>query len=202
MKRKCWLLIAGFLATGSMSWSLAAAAAPQLGRPAEWRSHDIIVDLHHLPIRYTCDALWYKFHDVLLALGARPQMKILTYRCGPQLGELANSPSVQLQFSLPELLDTGQARWADLDATPQTVRITPGHPASLHDSDCELLRQLKDELLAALPDRIVSFNLACAAPRSVRWPFNVTVQALTPVNTNPRVAAQVSPASLIPKRVF
>jgi hypothetical protein len=202
MKRECWLLIAGLLATSSMSWSLAAAAAPQPGGPAEWRPHDIIVDLHNLPVRYTCDDLWYKFHDVLLTLGAGPQMEIVTYRCGPQLGELANSPSVQLRFSLPELLDTGQARWADIDATPRTVRLTPGHPASLRDSDCELLRQLKDELLAALPDRVVSFNLACAAPRPARWPFNVTVQALTPVNTNPRVAAQVSPASLIPKRVF
>jgi len=202
MKRNCWLLIAGFVATGLMSWSLAAAAAPQPGRPAEWRSHDIIVDLHNLPIRYTCDDLWYKFHDVLLALGARTDLKILAYRCGPQLGELANSPSVQLRFSLPELLDTGQARWADMDATTRTVRLTPGRPGSLHDSDCELLRQIKDELLAALPDRVVSFDLACAAAKSARWPFNVTVQALTPVNTNPRVAAQVSSASSIPKRVF
>jgi hypothetical protein len=202
MKRNSLLLIASFLVTAFVIWSVATAAAPAPGRPAQWRSHDIIVDLHNLPTRYTCDDLWYKFHDVLLALGARPDMKILTYRCGPQLGKLADSPSVQLQFSLPELLDAGQARWADIDVTARNVRLSPGHPGSLRDSDCVLLRQIKDKLLAALPEQVISFNLACAAPKSARWPFNVTVQALTPVSTTPRVAAQVSPASQLPKRVL
>jgi hypothetical protein len=201
MKRNCLLLISSFLTASLMSWSLATAAPPQLGRPAQWRPHDIIVDLHNLPIRYSCDDLWYKFHDVLLALGARPDLKIVTYRCGPRSAD-ANSPSVQLRFSVPELLSPKEARWADIDAAPQTIRLMPGQPGSLHDSDCELLRQIKDQLLAALPGRVTSFNLACAAPRSARWPFNVTVQTLTPVNTNPRVAAQVSPPPLLPKRVF
>ena len=198
MKRDSWLLIASLLVAGFVVWSIATAAVLAPGRPAQWRSHDIIVDLHSLPTRYTCDDLWYKFHDVLLALGARPDMKILTYRCGPQPGELANSPSVHLQFSLPELLDAGQARWADIDATTRNVQLTPGHPGSLRDSDCDLIRQIKDQLLAALPERVVSFQLACAAPRSAGSPFNVSVQTLTPVSptplsATPRVAAQVSP---------
>ena len=202
MKRICWLLIASLLAVGVMDSSLAASGAAQSGRPAQWRYHDIIVDLHNLPIRYSCDDLWYKFHDVLLAIGARPDLKILTYRCGQRAGNLAKSPSVQLQFSLPELLDPHQARWADVNVTPQTVRLTAGTPGSLHDSDCELLRQMKDELLSALPARITGFKLACAATRSARWPFNVSVQALLPSSTNPRVAAQISPASQLPKRAL
>jgi hypothetical protein len=202
MKRNCLLLIVSLLTAALLGSRPAAAAPPQLGRPAQWRSYDIIVDLHNLPTRYSCDDLWYKFHDVLLALGARPDLKIVTYRCGPRSGELAKSPSVQLRFSVPELLSPKEARWADIDAAPQTVRLTPGQPGSLHDSDCELLRQMKDQLLTALPERVISFNLACAAPRSARWPFNVTVQTLTPVNTNPRVAARISPPPPLPKRVF
>jgi len=202
MKRNSWLLISSLLVTGFVTWSIATAAAPAPVRPAQWRSHDIIVDLHNLPIRYTCDDLWYKFRDVLLALGARPAMQILAYRCGPQFGELANSPSVQLHFTLPEPLDTEQARWADMDAETRNVQLTPGHPGSLLNSDCDLVRQMKDQLLTALPERVISFKLACAAPRSARRPFEVTVQTLTPVSTSARVAAQVSPASQLPKRVY
>jgi hypothetical protein len=40
-----------------------------------------LVDLHDLPQRYSCDDLWYKFRDVLLAMGGRPDIKILVYRC-------------------------------------------------------------------------------------------------------------------------
>jgi hypothetical protein len=177
---------------------LAATAASAAA--ATWRPYDLIIDLHNLPIRYSCDDLWYKFHDVLLALGARPDLQVLAYRCERGLQtQAARSPRVELRFNLAETVDKSQARWADIIATPTTVRLAPGHPASLHDTDCELLRQMKDELLAALTPstRVVSFDLACAAPDTARWPFNVTVQALSAAKQP--MAAQVNP---LPRRLY
>jgi hypothetical protein len=179
---------------------VATAATTASAAPATWRPYDLIVDLHDLPVRYSCDDLWYKFHDVLLVLGARPDLQILAYRCGRGLNDQgARSPRIQLRFNLPEALDKSQARWADVQAMPQTVQLAPGHPASLRDSDCELLRQVKDELLAALdkPTRIVSFDLACAAPHMAHWPFNVTVQSLEAVKQP--LAAQAKP---LPHRLY
>jgi len=168
----------------------ASVAAPaQVGRPAIWTSHDLIVGLDHLPKLYSCDDLWYKFRDVLRAIGARSDMRILPYRCGRRLGSLAYSPQVHLHFSIPQTLSRTQASLADLNAAPRTVRLEPGHPASLDASDCELLRQMKDGLLAALPDRIVSFHLACDGP-TTRAPFSVSIEALTPVEGQARVAAR------------
>jgi hypothetical protein len=184
-------LIYALLASCSVFCSAATAAAPQVGQPAVWRPHDLIVSLHNLPTRYSCDDLWYKFRDLLLALGARADMKILVYRCGDSAGALTRSPSVHLQFHTPELVKGAQTRWAEIDAASQTISLSPGRPASLHDSDCELMRQIKDGLLPELTERLVSFDLACAAPRPSRRPFNITVQALTPVNGNSRVAARV-----------
>jgi hypothetical protein len=154
----------------------ANAAAPA-SQPAVWTPHDIIVGFDHLPRIYSCDDLWYKIRDVLLAIGARPDLRILTYQCGARSGALALSPQVHLHFSLPQAIAPAQARWADLETTAQTVRLGPGHPASLKDSDCELMRQLKDNLLAALPDRVLTFKLACSGP-ATRWPFSVSVQIL------------------------
>jgi hypothetical protein len=161
-----------------------AQAAPQTVQPAAWVSHDLSIDLHYLPRSYSCDDLWRKFHDVLLVLGARPDLKILTTRCERS----SRSPSVRLQFSTPEFVKRTSAREIRIDAAPATIRLESGHPASLNDADCELMRQIKDRLLALVSQRIVSFNLACSAPPSRRGHFNVSVQALQPVNSSARVA--------------
>ena len=161
-----------------------AQADPQTGQPAAWVAHDLRIDLHDLPRRYSCDDLWYKFHDVLLVLGARPDLKILTARC--ERG--SRSPSVRLQFSTPEFVKRTSTRGIGIDAAAATIRLEPGHPASLNDADCELMRQIKDRLLAPVLQRIVSFNLACSAPPSRGGRFNVSVQALKPVNSRARAA--------------
>jgi hypothetical protein len=196
MRSNRWLFLLSLLATCMLAWNAEAATTSQPGHPATWRPYNLVVDLRDLPQRYSCDDLWYKFRDVLLAMGARPDIKILVYRCERGLPDgSARSPRAQLQFSMPELLTPAQSRWAELQAVTTTVRLGPGHPASLLSGDCELLRQMKDGLLESVSQRVVSFNLACEASHSARWPFDVTVQALTPSRTSLKVVAQAGTLS-------
>jgi hypothetical protein len=51
--------------------ALAAAANMETPRPAIWAGHAVVIDVVHLPGRYTC--------DVLLAIGARTDLKGLSY---------------------------------------------------------------------------------------------------------------------------
>lgn len=191
MRRKYLFLSLIVLASCMPLLSAQAASQKVAEHPATWRPYDLIVDLHDLPQRYSCDDLWYKFHDVLLAIGAAPGAKILAYQCEQDSPDAsAYSPRVQLQFSLPELLSPAQSRWAQLQAAPTPVRLAPGHPASLASTDCELLRQVKDGLLESLSQRVVDVDLACDATQSTGHPFNVTVQALIPSSANLSVVAQ------------
>ena len=161
--RALWLLPACLVS------SVAASA------PAVWAPHELIVDLHDLPRRYTCDDLWYKFRGVLLTLGARQDMEILPYRCE------ANSPQVQLKFSTPKLLEGANARWAELTAVTRKVQIAPGSPDKLDSSDCELMAQVKASLLAYLGDPIVSYRLPCQSPGEAGEPaFDLTLKVLVP----------------------
>ncbi len=189
------LLMSAWLTSAPATATPAPDLAPNLGgpigHPAVWRQHDTIIDLQDLPQGYSCDDLWYKFHDILLALGARPDTRILAYNCSGQSGARTSVPSVHLHFSVPELVTGTLTRWADMHAAPETVRLTPGQPASLRDSDCALVRDIKDQLLGELGDTVVKFKLACNAPRSLRHPFSVTVQALAAVSSNPRVVAHL-----------
>jgi hypothetical protein len=162
-----------------ISTLMIAGIAPALattipGTPAVWFSHAIIVDLDNLPKRYTCDELWYRFRAVLLSIGARPDMEITPYHCD-QL-----SPSVELQFSLPHAMEGTPPRLADLQAADNTITLEPGRPSPLDSADCELMRQVKDELLPELPVHVLSFRLGCAAPQTAHHHFKLTLQALTP----------------------
>jgi hypothetical protein len=161
-----------------------ALAAPPTALPTTWAAHDLNIDLHNLPQRYSCDDLRQKFHDVLLVLGARPDLKVSAARC--ELG--SRSPSVRLQFSLPGPGERPAKPAAAHDAATTIVRLEPGHPGSLSAVDCELMRQIKDRLLAPLSQRVVSFNLACSAPPSKGARFNLAVQMLQPLGDDTRVA--------------
>jgi hypothetical protein len=48
--------------------------------------------------------------------------------------------------------------------------------------------QIKDALLPELTERLLSFDLPRASRRGGHCPFSITVEALTPVDTNRRVA--------------
>jgi hypothetical protein len=170
----------------------AHGAAPE---PAAWLRHDIIVSLHDLPRTYACNDLWYKFRDVLLEIGARADYKILPYDCATR------SPQVQLNFMLPEALSPAQKQYADLDATPKTVEIQPGTPSTLKASDCDLVSQMDSYLFPAIPLKVVSSQLACAASAKEQPHFELSVAALTPAaKLSPALAAQPTSKSSQPSR--
>jgi hypothetical protein len=184
MNRLC--LVTAIVALTVTATTVTAAETPN---PAVWSPHTVIVDLQDLPHRYSCDDLWYKFKGVLLALGARPDMKILPYRCERAVGAEAYSPKVQLEFSTPAAVGAKSARWADMQAVSRSVHLEPGSPSRLDAKDCELLNQIRSSLLPLLGDRVTGFNLACQAPPTASPPFELTVSALIPVSkSQPAVA--------------
>jgi hypothetical protein len=162
----------------------AATAAPTRtaggAGPAEWRSYDLLVDLTDLPRPYTCDELWYRMHDLLLAIGARHYPQIYTYHCGTTRAASSRSPSVQLQFQLPRALSPADARYADVPVVRAIVRLAPGALRSYEPEDCELLKQLSVQLLPSLPVHPVGAGLACPAPGAAHQPYALEVQALLP----------------------
>ncbi|HEY6924169.1 MAG TPA: hypothetical protein VI653_11925 [Steroidobacteraceae bacterium] len=161
-----------------------ATAAPPTAQPATWIAYNLSVDLHNLPTRYSCDELYFKVRDVLLALGTRQDLEVLISRCEPG----SRSPIARVRFTIPELAGQTSKRGVAVEAAAAIVRLEPGHPASLYAADCELLRQIKDRLLAPIHLLVVSFNLDCAALSSSRPRFNLSVQTLKPLEVGARVA--------------
>jgi hypothetical protein len=155
----------------------AGAASAGSGTAAEWMPHELIVNLSDLPRAYTCNDLWYRFHDVLLAIGASDE-RILTYDCRDSAAHAHASPRVELKFKLLTALSGANTQFADVTANAATVRFTPGSPHSLTADDCELMRQMTAGLLATLDLHAdAKFHCAAAVPAER---FAVTVRALLP----------------------
>jgi hypothetical protein len=113
---------------------------------------------------------------VLLQIGARPDtVSVLPYACG------THSPSVQVEFAFPRVLQPARARFGELRVADRTVTLEPGRPAPLDAGDCQLMRQITTELFAALRMKVVSSNLECGSRARGEQPFRVSLQVAEPV---------------------
>lgn len=160
-----------------LSSSASVAATEQVNPPIEWVQRNLIVDLQNMPTRYSCADLWYRFRDILLAVGAKPTMEIVPNRCEARLGPGARSPHVHLRFEIPRQPNLEQGRLRDEE---KTVQFLAGQPRSLDDDDCELLRQVKSTLFESLNVRVMDFKLDCGVPTAARPPWHLTVKILAP----------------------
>jgi hypothetical protein len=177
------LMLGAAVAAHAATSAPAAATGPA---PAEWRRYDILVHLHDLPRTYSCDDLWYKFRDLLLAVGARVYMTISPYHCGYVGGGPELSPSVEVKFQLPALLHGGATRYEQISAVEQRVHLAPGAPRSLKAQDCALVSQLPSELFAALPVHLSAASFSC---RQQQESFDVTLAATLAVPSASRQAS-------------
>jgi hypothetical protein len=178
----------------------AAVANPVVVRtavePAVWVPREVLVQLHHLPKRYSCEALQRKFRDLLRVLGAQHDVRVLAYGCGADSGAGGYSPAVHLHFEIPQVVQGANLSWAHFDANrtnvlPQTIRLRPGSPVSFDGDDCALLRQMKAALFPALSIHVVNYRLACQAPPSAQSRYDLSIAALIPTSAGAaRVASR------------
>jgi hypothetical protein len=156
--------------------SEAHASESPVNSPAVWFDYHMFVELRDLPQAYTCDELWYKFRDVLLAIGAAPNPGVVPLRCNTR------SPEVEVRFSLPHVLQGAFRRYATIQAASSTVDLRPAYPTHLKASDCALVRQLTHTVFRDLPVRVLSADFSCRALRADSRPFNLTLETLKAVS--------------------
>ena len=180
-----------------------AGAGPAVD--AVWMEREVLVTYMAFTTFYSCRGLRDKVAWVLEELGARPGFKVTRRGCvqltGPEV-----MPSVRIVAALPveatpevlaELASgaakrelaaraTGQAA-VEAEATdrfraaPRRVEFVsrPGGP--LEDGDCELIEQLRDQVMVPLGARIIDNGVRCV-PRQVRpGAVRLTVEVLQPL---------------------
>lgn len=185
---------AGRSAAAQPAAAQSAAAQAAAARPALWRTYDMIVNLENLPRTYTCDQLWYELHGILLQLGAWSySISILPYNCSPKPNADMRSPNVEVRFQLPFFLTGEAAKSAPAKAVERTIRLSPGEPKTLQPSDCQLMQQVSQTLLASILARVDEEHFDCSGSARQAANFHVTVTLPVAVNA-PAVTATSAPA--------
>ncbi len=166
------------------------------GRPAFWRTYDILVDFKNLPRTYTCDQLWYEFRGILLRLGApSASINVLPYDCSPTGRGYLRSPRVEARFQFPSFVLPG-VKGAPITAVERTIRLLPGKPKTLGVADCQLLHQIEEKLLSTLGVKVDASRLDCSAHEKGAGNFALSVSL--PVVKPTSFAAAAPPGARAP----
>jgi len=180
----------------------AVTESPAAGKvEAVWKAQQVNFEYRGNSTTYSCQSLEEKLGVILRSVGAREDMQLKSYACNEQLGiarfqVLLQSPVIATpdnvrQITTHDAKDELIARVnGDQLATPENV---PRFPAvwktisfardrrmRLERGDCELVQQLRQQILPRMSVQIVKDNVRCSSSFGNVGPPRLTVSALVP----------------------
>lgn len=166
------------------------APAPVEWTAAEWIPKEVRFTYQGFTTHYSCDGLRDKVRQVLLDLGARPDLSVRQMAC-PSTGRPDPFPGVLIKMQVLKPAETSAvesvpAQWTSVD-------LKLNREALAEAGDCELLEQIKQRLLPLFTTRNVEYNSNCVphqlSPGGTWLRAEVLVSAAPP-NAPPAAAAR------------
>lgn len=155
-------------------------ATPASGVTGAWQHHKATFNYLGFTTSYTCDGLEGHVRQILLLLGARPDLKVIASGCpGPY-----NAPShaiwVDVDFyALAPAADSAESGTVKAHWSP--LEMTPKRPAFMGDGDCELVAGMKDLITKNFSLRDIEYRTECVPHEIVLNGFAVKGQTLRAV---------------------
>jgi hypothetical protein len=139
--------------------SLPLRAADSGSEAAAWVSKEVNFRYVGFSTKYTCDGLRDQMRSILLKLGARADLTLTGYGC---IGTTApeTTPGVRIVMHVlqpaPEGAQTVAAHWQSVDLLADRDLLEAAR-------DCELISQLKRDVLPLFAVRHVEYRAVCPA---------------------------------------
>jgi hypothetical protein len=143
--------------------STAQPSTPQPVTLASWQHHHATFYYFGLTSLYTCDGLKGKVTQILLYLGARPDLKVETTACA-HLTAPVHSAYVTADFDTLTVASSATAPTVKGQWKPFIV--APHRPNFMGVGECELINQMKPSITAGFSLRDLQYDTSCF-PRSV-----------------------------------
>lgn len=178
--------------------AIAATSGADDSIEAVWKTQHMNFEYRGYSTVYTCGGLRSTLRTILTSVGARDGIRLRSYGCDDQAGVARfqitlESPVAATEENIRELTTYSSeeeliarargehlASAQDLPRFPavwKTVSFARDPKLRLAPGDCELVRQLRREILPRLSVQIVSDNLRCSAFGNISRP-RLTVSAL------------------------
>ncbi len=151
-------LMVAFLCAGAGPPALAAAGSGE--QAAVWVQKEVNFRYVGFTTKYSCDGLQDKMRRILLQLGARDDLKMTGYGCvGVNSPETTPGVRIVMHVLQPASATAGQtmaAHW-------ETVDLLADRDLFDAARDCELISQLKRDVLPLFAVRHIDYSAACSA---------------------------------------
>lgn len=160
------LMTAAALAVAWIAGPVTALALPATSSDSEsaaWTPRELTFTYRSFTTKYSCDSLREKMREVLLKLGARPDLQLVPFGCTRLTGpDQFPGVSVKMHVLQPAGAQTTQtvpATWRPVDFV---MKRDPREVAG----ECELMSQIAREVLPLFATRNVHANNTCV-PRAL-----------------------------------
>jgi hypothetical protein len=134
-----------------------SAAATQ---PGSWQSHKYTFQFLGFTSTYSCDGLADKLRTLLLAAGARADVKSQPGACASGFGRPDKFARADLTFYTLTPTDA-PADGKSVNGVWRAVAFATNSPRELGLGDCELVEQFRDRVLPMFTTRNVVSNTTC-----------------------------------------
>ena len=128
---------------------------------AVWVPKELHFDYRGFTTKYSCDGLQERMRDVLLKLGARPDLRVRGYGCTRLVGP---DPFAGVSIKMNVLQPAGKQGGPAVPVHWQRVDLLTGlyeHDPVDAAADCELIGQIKQKILPLFATRNVDYRSTC-----------------------------------------
>lgn len=170
---------------------MAASPADDAMIEAVWKPQEVRFVYHGSDTIYSCQGLLIKLERILLALGVRPDMEFRRVTCHENIGVIqlqvsfkSPVPATEENINAMTAYDSkdrllarvnGETLPAPEDvprfaAVWKTVSFSSDRKMRLESDDCELVRQLRQQVLPLLSLQVTRDNVSCSPSGNVGPP--------------------------------
>jgi len=150
--------LAAAVALARPALAQAPAAAPA---PGVWQPHKMSFQFLGFTSTYSCDGLADKLRLLLLAAGARPDVKSEPGACANGFGTPDKFARADLNFSTLSPASGGTAAAQSVPGIWKAVSIAQHSPQQLGLGDCELVEQFRTQVLKYFTTRALENHTSC-----------------------------------------
>ncbi len=150
-----------------------------------WREHKYSVAFMGFTSTYSCDGLADKLKILLLAAGARPDVKSQPGACASSFGRPDKFARADLTFYTLAPAAAGEAGTTAIEGTWHSVALAPHKPPELATGDCELVEQFKSGVLPLFTTRHVEERTTCVPHQDSGSVIDLKFESLSAVLKTP-----------------
>lgn len=154
-----------------------AGAMPEV--TAQWESYDLPFHYFGFSTYYTCDGLEERLEQILRQVGAHPDVQVRASGCFG-FNDVSKWQTARVRVRMPAT--PVQAATESFAVTSKLVNLRTQGISGSGSGSCELLEQVRDQLLPALKIQLVKDGLHCVPGQSSTIGQSLQVQALIAAN--------------------